>query len=394
METFELTNQQREYLGLNPIEKYWDKVIFQGDNYRSDSILYFDGDIIKRHIISTGDQYSENQLDEHTKDRLILLPKTSKGKEKKLSASTLAQRQPTGVYVSISSSGLSIANYSTQTTFYSNRSYDKEHIAKSFSEQVTEFIEQSSDQHLQEINEFKNSKRKLIKYSSGDYFCFKLDRVHFGFGRLLLDVGKICKKKLIEKEHGLNLLMGHALIVQLFAYKSISKSIDISFLDKQPTLPSDVMMDNILLYGEFEIIGHKDLTDEEFEFPISYGKCISQRSTVFFQWGLIHLEISQKQYFKYVTGAKDIDQNPYGYYSVGFGPHYGTDDVLTTIENNGKFDFSNTKFNSGKWDLRNPNNKEIKNELFTEFGLDSDKSYLENCKLKHTILPTELIKKL
>jgi hypothetical protein len=50
------------------------------------------------------------------------------------------------------------------------------------------------------------------------------------------------------------------------------------------------MMDNLLFYGEYEIIGHKDLNDEEFNFPISYGRSIDQRNVVFLQWGVIHLE--------------------------------------------------------------------------------------------------------
>lgn len=83
MTTYELTNSQREYFGLDPIEKHWDKVPFKGDTYRPDSFLYFDGNTIKRHIISTDDKYYECHYDELTKDKTILLPKTLKGKEKK-----------------------------------------------------------------------------------------------------------------------------------------------------------------------------------------------------------------------------------------------------------------------------------------------------------------------
>lgn len=394
MTTYELTNKQREYLGLDQIKSHWDKVAFKGDTYRPESILYFDGDTIKRHIISTENQYWERQYDELTKDRSILLPKTNKGKEKKLSASVLEQRQPTGVYVSISNTDLTIGNYNTQTTFYSSQWHNDEQSTKSISEQVSEFIEQSPDDHLQEIDKFKTAKRKNVKFTPGDYFCFKLDRIHFGFGRLLLDVNKIRKKGLIKSEHGLGLLMGPPLIVQLFAYKATSKYIDISLLDKQSKLPADVMMDNLLLYGEYEIIGHRNLRDEEFEFPISYGRSIDQRRIVFLQWGLIHVELSQDKFYKYVTGEKEFGQNPYGYYSIGFRPHYDTLDVHKSIENNGIYDFSNSRHYKAKWDLRNPNNKEVRNELFKVFGLDPNKSYLENCKLTKTILTTELIKQL
>lgn len=394
MTTFELTNKQREYLGLDPIESHWDKVLFKGDAHRPDSILYFNGNTIKRHIVSTEDQYCEKHYDELTKDRTVLLPKTSKGKEKKLTPSVLEQRQPTGVYLSVFGGDLKIGNYTSQTTFYSSRWNNDEQSNKSIPEIIDDFIMDSPANHLEELNKFKKSKRKNIKFKSGDYFCYKLDRENYGFGRLLLDIHKIRKQKLIKPEHGLGLLMGPPLIIELFAYKSSTKNVDISLLDGQPKLPTDIMMDNLLLYGEYEIIGHRDLKDEEFTFPISYGRSIDQRRVVFLQWGLIHLEIPNEKFYKYITSEEPFDQNPYGFYSIGFTPHYDTTDVLKTIENKGVFDFSTSGHYKAKWDLRNPNNSQIKNELFKVFGLDSNKSYLDNSKLTKTVLPTELLKQL
>jgi len=76
---------------------------------------------IKRHIISTHTKYSELHYNELTRNRSILLPKTDKGKEKKLSASILEQRQPTGIYLSVINGDLTKGNYTTKTTFYSSR---------------------------------------------------------------------------------------------------------------------------------------------------------------------------------------------------------------------------------------------------------------------------------
>jgi hypothetical protein len=191
--TYELSNKQREYFGLEPINDNWERVILKGDTYRPESILYFDKDTIKRHIISTEKTYFEKQYNEQTKDKIILLPKTDKGNEKKLTASVLEQRQPTGVYLSINCGDLTIGNYNTQTTFYSNKWDNEEQSAKSISELIVDFIEQSPENHLDEIKKFKVSKRKNLKFKPGDYFCFKLDRTSFGFGRILLDVNKIRK---------------------------------------------------------------------------------------------------------------------------------------------------------------------------------------------------------
>lgn len=189
--------------------------------------------------------------------------------------------------------------------------------------------------------------------------------------------------------------MGMPVIVELFAFRSQLKNIDITILDKQPKLPSDVMMDNLLFYGEYEIIGHREIKDEEFDFPISYGRSIDQRRIVFLQWGLIHKELPQKVYNKYTyTDEIQSGQNPYSYYSIGFRPHYANIEIIEAINNNGVYNFDNAKHYLAKWDLRNPKNKEVKDELFKKFGLDSNKSYYENSKLARTKLPSEMIKQL
>lgn len=390
MTTYELTNERRKYFGLDPIESHWDRVIFKGDTYRPESILYFDKDTIKRHIVSTGKEYSEKHYNELTKDRTILLPKTDKGKEKKLSASVLEQRQPTGVYLSINSGHLTIGNYNSQTTFYSTRWDNEQQSEKEIFDFINEFIVNSPENHFTEIEKYKSLKRQNIKFKSGDYFCFKLDRTNFGYGRLLLDVNKIRKKKLIDDFHGLGLLMGSPLIIELFAFRSTIKKVNINELDKQPKLPSDVMMDNLLLYGEFEIIGHREIEDGEFDFPISFGRSIDQRRIVFLQWGLIHKELPHEKFYKYVTGEKEYDQNPYGYYSIGFRPHYDSIEVIKAVKNKGVYSFDNARHYKAKWDLRNPKNKDIRDELFKVFGLDSTKNYYENSKLTETKLPSEL----
>lgn len=388
---YELTNEQRKYFGLEPIEKHWEKVILAGDTYRKESILYFDGDIIRRHILTTENEYFEKQYDELTRDKTILLPKTTKGKEKKLTASVLEQRTPIGVYLKISMGHLRIGNYTTHITFYTSAWEKEQELDKTISELVDDFISESAATHLDEITLYKKAKKKNIKFKSGDYFCFKLDRTHYGFGRVLLDISKIKKKKLIGETHGLQLLMGPPVIVELFAYRSDIKQVAIEILEQQAKLPSDVMMDNLLFYGEYEIIGNKPLTDQEFSFPISYGRSVDQRAIVFLQWGLIHKEIPMADFNQYIyTDERPAGANPYGYYGIGFSPGYGEEEIVKTIQNNGVYNFEQAKHYRAKWDLRNPKNKEIKRELFQVFGLDPDRSYIENSIITETPLPGKI----
>jgi len=71
--------------------------------------------------------------------------------------------------------------------------------------------------------------------------------------------------------HGLRYLMGKTLIVELFAFSSPVIDVSLSTLDNQPKLPSDFMFDNLLLYGEYEVVGRGEIGEEEFNFPISYS---------------------------------------------------------------------------------------------------------------------------
>jgi len=79
---FELTNEQRRFLGLDPIPTSWHKQILKADPYRQESIVYFEGDTLRRHIVSTEEEYKETQYKELTKARSILLPKTEKGRKR------------------------------------------------------------------------------------------------------------------------------------------------------------------------------------------------------------------------------------------------------------------------------------------------------------------------
>ena len=58
---FELSNKEREYFGLEKVKPNWGKVILKGDIYREPSILYFEDNTIKKHIISSSTQYVEYQ---------------------------------------------------------------------------------------------------------------------------------------------------------------------------------------------------------------------------------------------------------------------------------------------------------------------------------------------
>ena len=95
---FILTNEQRKYLGLNPIEDHWEVMDIKGTLY------YFDGNIIKKEISVSNSEseafyYKENELTiETAENRTIVLPKTAKGKPKKLNFTATQSFRGIGLY--------------------------------------------------------------------------------------------------------------------------------------------------------------------------------------------------------------------------------------------------------------------------------------------------------
>lgn len=389
---YELNNEQRRYFGLEPIESHWERVILQGDKHRPNTILYFDGDTIKRQIISTRTTYKEFHFNEQTYNREVLLPKTARGKEKKLNAANFEKRTPFGVYLSVDEYGsLTVASFTSQTSFY-NRLWEKP-VQKNLNpaDLIDEFIQNVPENHFEAIEKFKSLRRQNLKYKTGDYFCFKLNLHDFGFGRILLDIDKLRKSGVLPLDHKLFWLMGKPILVQLFVFASPTKNIPVETLKKQPTLPSSVMMDNAFFYGEYEIFAHEPIADEVYDFPMSFyynPTDYNAPELTTFQWGFIHLDMDRDVFDKLASKElrQVIKENELKHNAIGFSPAYAQYEIINTLKGIGIDE------NQWHWkgDLRNPKWQAVKDELFTIFGLDIDKNYSENCKKLGVKLPSEV----
>lgn len=384
---FELTNEERRFFGLNPVLPNWERVIFRGDALREDSVLYYEGDKIKRHIISTDSSYEEKQYEEKTKNKNTLVPKTEKGKERKLTPATFEKCKPINTYCKIKNNkNILIGNFTTERMFY-NSEFDNFGINQidTISNIVTEYIDTCPKSYIKDIEEFNLKKRENNKYKIGDFFRFKINRNLYGFGRILLDITKLRKLKLINEYHGLNSLAGPPVLIKIYAILSDKQDYKLEHIKKQIPLPSSYIMDNHLFYGDYEIIGNIKLEEYELDFPISYGRYNDRNNNVFvfLQWGLIHLELPLNIFSKYLYDDRiTLKLNPYKNSAIGFDPSYGINDIKSALAGANVFDTS--KDWDTKFDLRSPNNESIKNEIFETFGLYPNLSYIENSKITKT----------
>ena len=376
---FELTNEQRKYLGLIPVEEHWELVKFDNGIY-----YYFEDDTIKKEIKVSKNYYHEAELNEKTaENRTMILPKTKRGKIKKFNYTATESFSPFGTYFTFSTDGVIIANYTTQRTYYSEIFSEKEKISlDNLKKWLDKWMKETTEEDLEEIEEFKNAKRKHCKFNEGDFFAFKLSRREWCFGRILMDVSKLRKDENFKKNknYGLAHLMGKPLIIKVYHKISDNKNIDLKELSKCLALPSQAIMDNIFYYGEAIILGNLPLKPEENDMFISVSESISgiDKNIAYLQYGLIYREIPLSDYEKLI---KDLKIGAQTLRREGIGFVIDTYKLKECIE---------AKSNSSFWekykkrnvpDLKNPDHIELKRKIFKAFGLDADKTYEENLKM-------------
>ena len=376
---FELTNEQRKYLGLIPVEEHWELVKFDNGIY-----YYFEDDTIKKEIKVSKNYYHEAELNEKTaENRTMILPKTKRGKIKKFNYTATEFFSPFGTYFTFSTDGVIIANYTTQRTYYSEIFSEKEKISlDNLKKWLDKWMKETTEEDLEEIEEFKNAKRKHCKFNEGDFFAFKISRREWCFGRILMDVSKLRKDENFKKNknYGLANLMGKPLIIKVYHKISDNKNINLKELSKCLALPSQAIMDNIFYYGEAIILGNLPLKPEENDMFISVSESISgiDKNIAYLQYGLIYREIPLSDYEKLIKelkiGAQTLRRE-------GIGFVIDTYKLKECIE---------AKSNSPFWekykkhnipDLKNPDHIELKRKIFKAFGLDADKTYEENLKM-------------
>ena len=375
---FELTNEQRKYLGLTPVEENWELVKFSDDVY-----YYFEDDTIRKKISVKGNYYHEAELNEKTaENRTIIVPKTARGKIKKFNFTATQSFSPFGTYFTFSTNGVIIANYTTQRTYYSESFSEKNISLDNLKNWLDKWIEENTEEDLKEIEEFKNAKRKHCKFKEGDFFAFKISRREWGFGRILLDVYKLKKDETFKKNknYGLTNFMARPLIIKVYLKISDNKNIDLKELSKCLALPSQAIMDNIFYYGEAIILGNLPLKPEENDMFISVSESISgiDKNIAYLQYGLIYREIPLSDYEKLI---KDLKIGPQTLRREGIGFVIDTYKLKECIEAKSNSPFWEKYKKHNVPDLKNPDHIELKRKIFKAFGLDADKTYEENLKM-------------
>ena len=143
-------------------------------------------------------------------------------------------------------------------------------------------------------------------------------------------------------------------------YHTLTDRTDVSKEELKPlaSLPSTIIADNALYYGEFEIIDNLPITDRE-DYPVMYGNSRSalRRHTLCYQCGKDYrtLENEPELFSGFVPG-------------VSFGLNFKADVLRRCIEENSNDPYWASP-HTADYDLRSPQNIAKLQKVRTQFGL-------------------------
>lgn len=351
----ELTNEQRRCLGLLEVEPYWERTDMGDGN-----ILYFNGDVIRKWIIDREGHSEENTYwVKVSPDRTKLLPNTKRGKEKKLTLANLQRMGSEGAYFSFRGH-LSVGNMTNQRTLYSSRTAG---LAPMSDEELADFLErwvqETDDAQMAKAKEFAEGARKHCKYEEGDFFRFALDRTHYGYGRILLDVTQ--RRRRGEKDW--EILMGKPLIVKVYHIVTTDPAVPLGLLDGYAACPAQYIMDNRFYYGDYENIGNLPLREGWEDYPVMYGRSISaeEPDKVMLQIGPVYRELPLEGN-PVVPG---ISRNN----GIGFGLDVDKAMLEACIAAGSNAPYWERDARRASSDIRNPKNRKILKAVLSQFGV-------------------------
>ena len=287
---FELTNEQRKCFALSMVKPNWERIKIKASPYDPfETYAYCENNIIRKCVLTSDIEYCEYELCEViSDDGKYLLPKTPKGKPVLLSSTNLLKRTSLGMCLNYNHQHITLYNSSTECSYYST-SYIDTDIAtiKEFEEWVNNWCSETNENDIVDIENFAKQSRRNIKFKEGDVFRFKIDRRLYGYGRVILDFDKMRKRK----EPFWDILMSNPLVCSAYHIATERNDVTVDELKKLKSLPSTIIADNCLFYGEYEIVGNIPLSANE-DYPIMYGRSIDiRKESICFQYGKTFKEI-------------------------------------------------------------------------------------------------------
>ncbi len=387
---FSLTNEDRRYLALDPIAQDAQTITYtrKEDTLHTRVTVFFQGDTIVKVINETlagkGGvfllrQYKEYDTHLFTEGRQILLPLTSRGKPKKLTASNINAVTPFGCsfYIQIRSNSLAAE---TEMYLLNPRSSKRFplgqwdaisaiHSEEDFHLFLDQYIATCRDDYFDKLRAFKTAQKVTVKYRPGDIFRVDYDRTQYCYGIITGELKTLKSMAQLPKEHSFFRLMTVPIMVRLYKILTEDPNLTPEDLATIPLDPVIICSDNDIIWGTHPIIGHKVLTPEDLYFKLNCtlqthytGRFTLEGCSMTIEWGFASVTLTYDQICDGLKGQLNR------FALMSGGVFTGIDPSFASIEN-----FPNWAYD--KCDLLNPENSDLRAEVFACLGLDADTTF-------------------
>jgi len=398
-----LTNEERKYLGLSSISPEWDILLYHSKTnlWYTRVTAFFDGNIIIKVIsemkkaLDDGIVNYENYVEYDTKlvtnARSQLLPLTSRGKFKPLSASNIRAIAPFGCSFAIvfereKDTFLALSNPRANKEFPVGE-WDAVGAIRSdadFHTFMKNYIATCRDDFFDKLQAFKSAKKVTVKYKQGDIFRMEFSRTHYCYGIITGDIKNLKTMPEMPKEHSLRQLMMVPIMVRYYQFITDNPNMKAEDLYQVPLGRVKIVGDNDIIWGTHTIVDHKSLAPNDLEFNFVCTKIVSQspHNTLFTQdmfmrdglipqreytlhieWGFAQTSLSYEQLSDNLKKMLADYSSPHGGVSLSIDPR----EAMPDQKYRQRYSYQKN--------LLNPENREILNEIFTCLGLSVDTTF-------------------
>ena len=426
----EIKNSERKYFGLDEIAPDWEKSEFYSKTniWYKRTIVFWEESVIKKVIVEenrmTDDHvihrrsYNEFDTRIETENREMILPLTSRGKKKKVSATNILAITPFGCqfYFTLDScnsisekpkASIHVGNprNNQELAIGENEKISKIFTPEDFRSFMEEYISTCPEDYFHRVERMRTKNHKTVKYRPGDIFRIEMDRFHYCYGLIIGEVEKIRKWPELPQRHSLRSVMMVPLMIRFFELITTNGELKAADLKDIPLSRVEICGDNDIIWGTHPIVDHKDLEVSDIEFHLICTKYFNMDNhcTVFTQESLIKNKIitSPGEYNLYIewgTAASNLTYSqisdklkeyladyysPYGSVSASIRPSVRSFSEEVKKENY-----------MYKYNLLEKYNQDIRAELFSCLGLEEDSSFDDFAEKFGGLSGTEILKKI
>ncbi|GKW01764.1 hypothetical protein PEC301877_05790 [Pectobacterium carotovorum subsp. carotovorum] len=348
----------RPYFGLEPLLSEWD-IITVRDGY----FICFDGDTVRKRITATELNYQEEDVIIHTRERDVILPRTARGKEKKLTYTSVSSVMADGIVFSAGVRTLNSGSYG-----YINASNYRNSIRLPLpecrhlttKEEIVDWLRSYRDRlpadYANKLERLMSAKNQQHKTVPGDIFRVEIDLHTDGYVLVIGNLRQMQKDELFAENSIWNDVMTMPLFVRPYLFSTTERNPPLSEIVALPLSEKCwIVMDNAFLRGNYEYVGSKVLSEEDILFPVGYGPNIStKRSDYRLSWGPSSIvKASQDTVFK--AGRNYMNNGAYSSVSA------------ESFADKGFPDYDKT--------LHKPEHREAWEQALAEFGFPPDTTY-------------------